>query len=214
MRRIVAAVAFALSFAVAAPASADVFADFKQGQLLVGDGKNAEAVALFTTIIDEGKLTPDWMPFAYYYRGQAQRNLGELSKAIADYEQAVALKADIAPAHYEMGLALSAQKRYRLAIDAYTQAIKLTPDNANFWYARCGAKSLVNDNAGAREDCIKAVQLKPDFVDAIVTLGRAYEDLGQFALALQTYETALLIDPDNRRAREGIDYIKSLESAQ
>lgn len=214
MRRIAAVVAFVLSFAAAAPASADVFADFKQGQLLLNQGKDAEAVAAFTTIIDGGLLTPDWQPFAYFYRGQAQRNLGELSKAIADYEQAVALKPDVAPAHYELGLALSAQKRYRLAIDAYSQAIKLTPDNANFWYARCGAKSLVNDNAGAREDCIKAVQLKPDFVDAIVTLGRAYEDLGQHALAIQTYETALLIDPDNRRAREGIEFIKSLQSGQ
>ncbi len=212
MRRIASVVAFALSLIAAVPASADVFADFKQGQNLLNQGKDAEAVAIFTAIIDGGLLTPDWKPFAFYYRGQAQRNLGEHSKAIADFEQTVALKPDVAPAHYEMGLAMAAQKRYRPAIAAYSEAIKLVPDNANFWFARCSAKSLVNDNAGAREDCIKAVQLKPDFVDAIVTLGRAYEDLGQHALAIQTYETALLIDPGNRRALDGIEFIKSLPS--
>ena len=63
------------------------------------------------------------------------------------------------------------------------------------------------DNAGARDDCKKAVSLKPDYTDAWETLGRAYEDLGQVDKAEETYKKVLTLDPSNKEAKDGLDFI-------
>ena len=117
------------------------------------------------------------------------------------------MKADLAPAFFETGMTYYAQKKYKPAIAAYDKAVKIDPNNAEYVYSRCVSKSWANDNAGARADCQTATKLKPDYVDAWATLGRAYEDLGQTDKAVETYKKVLSLDPKNAAAKEALDYI-------
>lgn len=206
-----AAVAAVMSTAAPAfaqtPAEAAAIEEFKRGQVAAGAKKNDETITIMTAVIDGGKLPKEWQPYPYFYRGQAYRRLEKFTDALGDFDKAVALKPDLAPAFFEGGLAYQAQQKYKQSIAQFDKAIKITPDNAEYVYSRCVSKSWAGDNAGAREDCKKATELKPDYVDAWQTLGRAYEDLGQMEKAEATYKKVLELDPGNKDAKEGLDYI-------
>ena len=125
----------------------------------------------------------------------------------------MALKADLAPAFFESGMAYQAQEKYKQAIASYDKAVKISPDNAEYVYSRCVSKSWAGDNAGAREDCKKAVSIRDDYTDAWQTLGRAYEDLGQLDKAEECYKKVLKLEPGHKGAKEGLDYIAEKRKA-
>lgn len=215
---LIAAVAAALT-AFTAPAVAQsaseaaAIEEFKRGQASANAEKNEETITIMTGVIATGKLPPEWQPYPYFYRGQAYRRLEKYNEALADFDKAVVLKPDLAAAHFETGLAYASQEKFKQAIAAYDKAIKTSPDNADYLYSRCVAKSWSNDNAGAREDCRKAVKIKPDFIDAWLTLGRAHEDLGALDKAEECYKEVLKLDPGNKSAKEGLDYIAEKRKA-
>ncbi len=187
--------------------------EFKRGQASADAKKNDDTIKIMTAVITENKLPDEWKPFPYFYRGQAYRRLEKYVDALGDFDQAIKMKPDLAAAHFEKGMAYHAQEKYKQAIGAYNEAVKLSPDNADYRYSRCVSKSWSGDNAGARDDCKKAVELKPDFIDAWSTLGRAYEDLGQLDKAEDTYKKVLELDPKNKGAKEGLDFIAEKRKA-
>ncbi|MCC6918489.1 MAG: tetratricopeptide repeat protein [Alphaproteobacteria bacterium] len=189
------------------PSESAAIEEFKRGQASANAKKNDETITIMTAVINEGKLPKEWQPYPYFYRGQAYRRLEKFTDALGDFDKATALKADLAPAFFEGGLAYQAQQKYKQSIGQFDKAIKITPDNAEYVYSRCVSKSWAGDNAGARDDCRRATELKPDYVDAWQTLGRAYEDLGQVEKAEATYKKVLELEPGNKEAREGLDYI-------
>lgn len=202
-----AALAFTVpSFAQTASEAAAI-EEFKKGQASANAKKNDETIQIMTGVIEAGKLPKEWQPYPYFYRGQAYRRLEKYVEALADFDKAVEIKPDLAAAHFEAGMAFHAQEKYKQAIGAYDKAIKISPDNADYLYSRCVSKSWSGDNAGARDDCRKAVKIKDDFVDAWATLGRAYEDMGQLDKAEEAYKKVLTLDAKHKGAREGLDYI-------
>ena len=208
---IVAAAAAFTAFAAPAFAQsaseAAAIEEFKRGQASANAETNDQTITIMTGVITEGKLPKEWQPYPYFYRGQAYRRLEKYTEALADFDQATTLKPDLAPAFFETGLAYASLEKWKQAITAYDKAIKLAADNADYLYSRCVAKSWSNDNAGARDDCRAAVKIKPDFTDAWLTLGRALEDLGQMDKAEEAYKQVLKLDPNNKEAKEGLDYI-------
>lgn len=214
MRLVLLAAAVAALTAVTAPAFAQnpneaaAIEEFKRGQAAANAKNNEETIKIMTGLITANTLPKEWAPFPYFYRGQAERRMEKYNDAIADFEKATTMKADLAPAWFETGMTYYAQKKYKPAIAAYDKAVKIDPNNAEYVYSRCVSKSWANDNAGARTDCQKATQLKPDYLDAWATLARAYEDLGQTAKAVETYKKVLEMDPKNAAAKEALEYIE------
>ena len=219
MRLVMLAAAAAAFTVFAAPAMAQsaseaaAIEEFKRGQASANAKKNDETITIMTGVIAADKLPAEWKPYPYFYRGQAYRRLEKYVEALADFDKAVEIKPDLAPGFFEAGLAYQAQEKYKQAIKSYDSAIKISPDNAEYVYSRCVSKSWSGDNAGAREDCRKAVKLKPDYVDAWATLGRAHEDLGQLDEAEKCYKKVLELDPKNKGAQEGLDFIKEKRKA-
>lgn len=196
--------------AVAAPASANVYEQFKAGQAAADAKQNAKAVEIFTQVIDSQKLTGEWLAYAYYYRGQAHRREQDWVKAAPDLKQAMALAPAFPGSHFELGLALHGQKDYPGAVAAFDKAIELKPNDADYWYSRCVSKQWQNDEAGVLADCGKAVELKADYLQALALIGRVYEDRRQCSKAEDLYKQVLKLDPKNKSAREGLDYIAEL----
>ena len=224
MRLVLLAATAAALTAYAAPALAQTASqaaaieEFKRGQANADAAKedpkmNQDTITIMSGIITTAQLPPEWAPFPYFYRGQAYRRLEKFNEAMADFDKTIAMKPDLAAAYFESGLGYAAQQKYKQAIKSYDGAVKLQPDNANFVYSRCVSKSWVNDNAGAREDCRKAVTLKPDFVEAWLTLGRAHEDLGQLDKAEECYKEVVKLEPKNKSAKEGLDFIAEKRKA-
>ena len=64
------------------------------------------------------------------------------------------------------------------AIQLYTQALKLQPDNAEALNQRCGARAAAGEMKAALEDCNAALTLKPGNASALDHRGMAYLKLG------------------------------------
>ena len=81
---------------------------------------------------------------AYYNRGIARVDKGDLDGAIKDYNEAIRLKPDYANAYYNRGTARSDKGDLDGAIKDYTEAIRLKSDYANAYRNR----GIVWDNKG------------------------------------------------------------------
>jgi tetratricopeptide (TPR) repeat protein len=88
---------------------------------------------------------------AYNLRGSAQRGLGDLQGALADFTKAVELGPDL-DNHYQRGAILQMLGRPKEAIADFDEAIKFSPYATQVYYSRAAAKRALGDNEGAGRD--------------------------------------------------------------
>jgi len=81
-----------------------------------------------TSIIERGKRESEGnRASAYYSRGNAYKEKGELDRAIVDYTNAIALKPKDADFYYNRGNAYDDRGEVDHAIEDYTEAIAIDP---------------------------------------------------------------------------------------
>ena len=85
---------------------------------------------------------------------------------------------------------------YDDAIAAYTQAIRLKPDDAAAYLNRGLAKGELGDHFAAITDFDTAIRLKPDDAYAYYNRGNAKHQLGQQRAAITDYDTAIRLKPN------------------
>ena len=73
---------------------------------------------------------------------------------------------NLAISYNNRGIGYNRKGLYDQAIADATEAITLKPDHPKFYYWRATAKKAKGDSGGAKADYAKALELKPDFVDA------------------------------------------------
>lgn len=86
-------------------------------------------------------------------------------------------------AHFKAG-------EFDLAVEAFSDAIKLDGSDAVFWSNRSGAYLKLGRGNEARADAVKAVELKPDWWKAWNRRAAADEFLGRWADAEKAYSKA------------------------
>jgi len=82
------------------------------------------------------------------------------------------------------------------AIDYFTQAIQLDPNNARLFNFRGFAYDKV-DIDKAIDDYTQAIQLNPNFATAYGNRGCVYYEKGDYDKALTDFEAAVRLDPNN-----------------
>ena len=137
-------------------------------------------------------------------RAQAQEQLGQVSDALADVEQAITLAPEN-PLGYEERARLNVQ--YGLSDDPAVvladldQALQLAPDSARAYFRRGWAIlnfPLIGDAPNpqaALDDLQKAVALDPKHAEAQFTLARAFLTANRPAEALVPANRAVELDP-------------------
>jgi tetratricopeptide (TPR) repeat protein len=136
----------------------------------------------------------------YSYRGIAFSIQDELDKAIADYSQSLALRADDARVHHNRGIAYGMKGDYDSAIADFTKVVELYPDYVIDYYNRGYAYDLKGDKKSAIADYSKAIELKPDDADAYNNRGTAYEEIGEYDLAIADLSKYISLRPDDADA--------------
>jgi small glutamine-rich tetratricopeptide repeat-containing protein alpha len=90
-----------------------------------------------------------------------------------------------------LGNAAVAGRDYTAAIDNYTEALALTPDNKIYLSNRAAAYSQSGQHNLAAADALKAVEIDPGYAKAWSRLGHARFALGDAKGSMEAYEKGL-----------------------
>ncbi|XP_075038882.1 small glutamine-rich tetratricopeptide repeat-containing protein beta isoform X2 [Mixophyes fleayi] len=122
------------------------------------------------------------------------------SSAPADLERAEQLK--------DEGNNYMKEQNYDAAVDCYSQAVELDPNNAVYYCNRAAAHSQLGHHSDAITDCEKAISIDAKYSKAYGRMGRALAALNKYKEAIGNYQKALDLDPENESYKS---YLKMAE---
>lgn len=79
----------------------------------------------------------------YYERGNAYARWGDLDRAIADFDEAIRIKADYVAAYTDRGVAYALKEEPDRAIADFTEAIRIDPNHFTAYYNRLMSTSTI-----------------------------------------------------------------------
>ncbi|KAM9832264.1 small glutamine-rich tetratricopeptide repeat-containing protein alpha [Neosynchiropus ocellatus] len=88
-------------------------------------------------------------------------------------------------------------ENFGAAVEFYSKAIALNPQNAVYYCNRAAAYSKLGNYAGAVQDCEQAINIEPNYSKAYGRMGLALTSLNKHTEAVGFYKKALELDPDN-----------------
>jgi hypothetical protein len=97
------------------------------------------------------------------------------------------------------GLSLAGQGKYDSAVKEYTKAIKLAPQNADYYVNRGDAYYDMEEYDLAIADYTKAIELDPENASARLysSRGVSYVLMGKYNLAIADFTKVIELDPNN-----------------
>jgi small glutamine-rich tetratricopeptide repeat-containing protein alpha len=90
-----------------------------------------------------------------------------------------------------LGNAAVTRKDFPAAVDYYTQALALSPDNKIYLSNRAAAYSQSGQHSLAAADALKAVEIDPAYAKAWSRLGHARYALGDAKGSMEAYQKGL-----------------------
>jgi lipoprotein NlpI len=102
---------------------------------------------------------------------------------------------DDASALYRRGQVYASKGAYLLAVNDFTESIRLNPKDVEAYNNRCWVRTVIGDLQSALRDCNEALRLRPNFVDALDSRGLVNLKSGQTKNAIADFDAALKINP-------------------
>ena len=175
-------------------------------------GRSVEALADFAKAM---QLDPDW-PLPPANRGMTHLNAGRFDRAVADLTEAIRRVERLGlpdPALWRGGPDVSIAAFYALrarahealgaidpALDDYTRAAELDPDDPRVYLSRGEFHLRAGEPDAAVADFTEAVRLRPDLAIGYVERGRARLMTGELDDALDDFSEAVRWAPDEPAA--------------
>ncbi len=125
--------------------------------------------------------------------GNAFSQQGRAEEAMASVERALALDPVLAEAHYAKGICLQQQGQFEEAAQCHRRALALKPDLAEAHYnLAINSKARLDREEIARLEELLAAGNQPprQFINFNFTLGKSYEDLGEYDRAFDCFRKA------------------------
>jgi tetratricopeptide (TPR) repeat protein len=158
-------------------------------------------IVLWSYVIEK---EPEKVPIAYLNRGAVLYQMGQIDKAIADFDKAIALKPStlgvfVNPlyyqeAFYKRGFAFKTMGRFDKAIADFDKATELNPSD----YEAYNSKGIIYGMYGLPDKAIeqfnKAIAIKPNSSVAYGNRGYVYTLIGQNSTALEDFNKAIELD--------------------
>ena len=142
--------------------------------------------------------------WAYFQIGFCYDELGNHTKAIEAYKQAIRTDPDNAYAHFNLGVNYYDLSLYAKAIEAYKQAIRIDPDFVNPYFGLGRAYDKLGFYKEAIEAYKQAIRIDPDFGNSYYYLGVAYHIHGFYKEAIEAYKQVIRIRPDDIHTHFGL----------
>jgi tetratricopeptide (TPR) repeat protein len=123
-------------------------------------------------------------------------NRGDNDKAAPFFERAIALQPQRADAHYNLGLVRDRQGRNEEALAAFERALKIDPNNVEASVARANALLMLLRWPEAIAALDRILAAHPGVADLWLKRGAAYDTLGDYGAALESYRRADQLQPN------------------
>ena len=104
----------------------------------------------------------------------------------------------------DLGNAAFQAQKFEEALEHFTKAIELNPNDHIFYSNRSGCYASLQNYEKAFEDAEKCVSLKPDWAKGYQRLGFAEFFLEKYDNAIATYKKGLELDPNNQQLKDGL----------
>jgi tetratricopeptide (TPR) repeat protein len=127
--------------------------------------------------------------------------------AIETYDSILSSVEDSA-AYANRGLAKWELKKYRAAVDDYSRAAAIDPNDVTVQRSLGELQNKLGCNAEAAKHLEKAVRLDPSSARSFCALGIAYYNLQSWVKAYRSLKRAAQLDPNSRIALLGIKKIE------
>ena len=144
-------------------------------------------------------LNPSYVE-AYFNRGVAHWDKGEVDIAIEDFNMVIKLNPDYAKAYFNLGVAYERKDEVDLAIDNYNMVIALDPNFPEVYHNRGTSYLLAGDFDNAITDYNKAIELNPDCAETYNNRGNTYRFMSDFDNAITDYNKAIELNPNFPKA--------------
>jgi stress-induced-phosphoprotein 1 len=106
-----------------------------------------------------------------------------------------------------------AAKDFDLAIEYYSEAIKLNP-NSHVYFSNRSAAYLSQANAKiALKDADMCISMKPDWAKGYSRKGAALHKLKKYSESVEAYGAGLVVDPNNAALKLGLEEVKQAKTA-
>lgn len=127
----------------------------------------------------------------------------DIEKQMKEKERLAYINPEISQEEKDKGNDFYKKGQYPEALKAYTEAIKRNPDNNTAYSNRAATYMKLCEFHLALKDCDECIKIAPTFVKGHVRKGGALEAMKQFTKAMDAYQKAMEIDPNNKEAKEG-----------
>ncbi|XP_050354843.1 small glutamine-rich tetratricopeptide repeat-containing protein beta-like [Nymphalis io] len=102
------------------------------------------------------------------------------------------------------GNELMKSERHREALEKYSRAIELDPQNSVFFCNRAAAHFKLGEHESAVADCMAALALQPNYGKAHGRLGIALTAMNRHAEAHAAFARAAQLEPDNESYKQNL----------
>jgi len=141
---------------------------------------------------------------AHWGRGRAYFKIGKFRRAIIDLSYVVDTQSSNVEALLLRAAANHAIRRYDAAQADCTRAIMARSQDARGFLCRARANYRRGHLKDGLSDASIALLLKPNCIDCLLVRGAIYEAVKQSHQAALAYRSALMLEPDNRRAQQSL----------
>jgi Flp pilus assembly protein TadD len=189
------------------PLNPMVYSD--RGYFYIRQSRFPDAVRDFVT---GSRLAPT-EPVFNYGAGRAMSRMGSYVDAVVQFGEAIRLSPKDSVLRLSRAQALIQLGRYAEAQADYDSALALglaaESDRFSAYFGRGYANIFIGDYNGVVRDMNAALAVRPGMVNAVVWRGYAWERLGERGRALDDYETASRLNPNDDWIRSSISRMRS-----
>lgn len=160
------------------------------GELLNFDFENSAKHYTQTLALDPGYVE------AYNGRGQAYFELRKFPEAFSDFDKAIKAGIVTPKLFLNRGKCHVILNRPAEAIPDLTRSLELEPRNPDTYYFLAIAQGKTGDVVNSLKNYSKAIELRPDYIEALVNRGLIYYNSFRYDEAIADYTAAIAAKPD------------------
>ncbi|HEB13774.1 MAG TPA: tetratricopeptide repeat protein, partial [candidate division CPR3 bacterium] len=145
--------------------------------------------------------------------GEKEEQNKLLVEAEGEFNKAIELKPDYAPAHFQLAMVYQAQGEGAEMIIQLERARTFAPYDVGLAFQLGLIYFQRQDYEKARLEFERAVLLNNDYANALYFLGLTYDELGESQLAIKTFERILVANPDHSLVISILNNLRAGEEA-